>query len=601
MTIQKQFDVLIIGGGLAGLTLARQLLLETDRSVCIIDKSNGLPIKRQKYGESTVQVGGYYLGKILELEHYLFHEHLMKYNLRFCFKTEGRVNDDYADYSQSYIRGFSNIPCYQIDRNRFEADLLRMNSQSDRFAVFKGISGLKVEFSGAEASGNDHEGGSSGDAVDLIDEVNPKTGVSPKQAEFDYQQERHRISSYWVIDATGRGRVLARQQQSDEPSPIDHGAAFLWVDGTVDVEQLTSRTAEERRNCVSRRWTGHLPQWLATNHFMGAGFWFWVIPLRGKTSLGLVFDRNVLKVESVSSVESLLEWVCREFPLLSDDLQSRQVLDFNCLRSFSHGCAQTINASGWAITGEAGRFLDPLYSPGSDFIALHNSLITEAIACSDNRSRSRKCWLYEQVMQSWFQSMLPSFSLSYNALGDQETFALKYTWELSVYFAFITFPFINEFHKDNAFMARYLSRLSRLGLINHGLQRLIRGYADWKQQHGVFQDVPRYYDFTQLGPLRRAESTFYEVGVDADQARQVLTEQLASLTELADFLVVWIYSTILDDRQILHNASFVASIKYSDMEFDPEQMHLEWQQHRKSTDLHNWSFDLSVLDQFRAS
>jgi flavin-dependent dehydrogenase len=587
MTIQKHCDILIIGGGLAGLTLARQLLLETDRSVCIIDKSQELPISRQKYGESTVQVGGYYFGKVLELEHYLFHEHFMKYNLRFCFKTKGRENNDYSDYGQSFIRGFSNIPCYQINRNRFEADLLEMNSQSDRFSVFQGISDLEIDIPVSDVS-----------ATGLDYNAKPTYGVSSKQIAFTVQGERHRIDSEWVIDATGRGRVLARHREGSERSTIDHGAAFLWVDGTVDVENLTSLTVRERRNSTSHRSTGHLPHWLATNHFMGESFWFWVIPLRGKTSLGLVFDRTVLDVNSVSSAQLLLNWVCREFPLFSDDLQSRKVLDFNCLRSFSHSCKQTIDSSGWAITGESGRFLDPLYSPGSDFIALHNSLITEAIACRDDRSRSRKCWLYEQLMHSWFQSMLPSFSISYNALGDQETFALKYTWELSVYFAFITFPFINDFHKDNAFIARYLSRLSRLGPINNGLQRLICGYYDWKQQHASGLEIPQYYDFTQLESLRRAESTFYEVGIDADQARQVLDEQLINLTELANFLAAWIFSVVLDEARIVTNASFISSINFAKIKFDPDRMQQDWAPHRLSTEQYEWTFDSSVLNQF---
>ena len=37
-----------------------------------------------------------------------------------------------------------------------------------------------------------------------------------------------------------------------------------------------------------------------------------------------------------------------------------------------------------------------------------------------------------------------------------------------------------------------------------------------------------------LGPLRTAESTFYRVGVSVEEARCILDEQLANLTELAD-------------------------------------------------------------------
>src|SRR5580693_9167284 len=56
---QVEVDVLIVGGGLAGQTLARQLLLQSDKRVLLIDRKE-LPPKRQKVGEATVQVSGYY-------------------------------------------------------------------------------------------------------------------------------------------------------------------------------------------------------------------------------------------------------------------------------------------------------------------------------------------------------------------------------------------------------------------------------------------------------------------------------------------------------------------------------------------------------------
>src|SRR6185437_12458602 len=36
-------------------------------------------------------------------------------------------------------------------------------------------------------------------------------------------------------------------------------------------------------------------------------------------------------------------------------------------------------AARWALVGEAGPFLDPFYSPGSDFIAISNTLTTDLV------------------------------------------------------------------------------------------------------------------------------------------------------------------------------------------------------------------------------
>src|SRR5262245_29995405 len=82
--------IVILSAGLAGLTLARHLLLATGRDVLLLDRSRQVPSPRQKVGESSVQVAGYYYGKVQELEEYLFRNHYMKYNLRFYWKTHGR-------------------------------------------------------------------------------------------------------------------------------------------------------------------------------------------------------------------------------------------------------------------------------------------------------------------------------------------------------------------------------------------------------------------------------------------------------------------------------------------------------------------------------
>src|SRR5579864_2940560 len=106
--MEKHVDVLILGGGLAGLSLARQLLLTSSKSVLLIDKRDQIPPRKQKVGEATVQLSAYYFSKVLDLEEHLLKKHLLKYNLRFYWKTAG-ANENYECYSQSYIRQLSNL------------------------------------------------------------------------------------------------------------------------------------------------------------------------------------------------------------------------------------------------------------------------------------------------------------------------------------------------------------------------------------------------------------------------------------------------------------------------------------------------------------
>src|SRR5215831_5863567 len=147
---RSDYDVVILGAGLAGLTLARQLLLQSQKRVLLLEKRSQIPPARQKVGEATVQVSGYYLSKVLDLEEHLLRDHLMKYNLRFYWKTPGEKNDGFEHYSQSYIRGLSNIATYQLNRNKMEEELLRLNSENANFTFRAGVQNLDVTLSNSE-------------------------------------------------------------------------------------------------------------------------------------------------------------------------------------------------------------------------------------------------------------------------------------------------------------------------------------------------------------------------------------------------------------------------------------------------------------------
>ncbi len=61
--MQFDYDVIILGGGMAGLTLAMQLKQkQADISVAILEmRKEDAPLSAHKVGESTVELGTYYL------------------------------------------------------------------------------------------------------------------------------------------------------------------------------------------------------------------------------------------------------------------------------------------------------------------------------------------------------------------------------------------------------------------------------------------------------------------------------------------------------------------------------------------------------------
>jgi len=570
----QRWDVVILGGGLAGQSLARHLLLDTDKTVAVVDRSAAVPVERQKVGESSVQLAGYYYSRVLDMEEHLYLKHFIKYNLRFYWKTPGRPPAAFEDCSQAYIKRFSNVASYQLDRNVFEEELLRRNrAVGDRFALLAPVSDLQVELGD---DGADHR-------------VSFRSG--------DDDGGRRELVARWVVDTSGRGRFLARRLGLTRPSPIDHGAVFCWVEGLLDIERLTSLDRAGRRKRADRRATGHVPFWLATNHFCGDGFWFWVIPLQGKTSLGLVFDRASFPQESVGTAEAMLDWVRREFPFFAPDLDRREVLGFAGYRSYAHDCVHTLSADRWAMSGEAGRFTDPLYSPGSDLIAIYNTLIVDCIA-GDEGELPEKARLYETMMRAVYEAYVPSYR-TYQLLGDREAFSLKYVWELAIYFSFYVFPFLNDLLTDRRFAVSFLKQFSRLGPMNGAVQALLADYYDWKKRRGLGEgrvapaveaEEPAWLDFLEVGPLATAETAFYEVGVSVEEARRVLARHMENLEDLMRWTAAHIASVVLGDEAVLTDHAFVAGLDLDALRFDPEGWAERWREVAGSRGEHNWGF-----------
>ncbi|MGC2696628.1 MAG: NAD(P)-binding protein [Candidatus Angelobacter sp.] len=541
----SHYDVVILGAGIAGLTLARQLLMYSDKTVLLLEKRTEIPPARQKVGESNVQVQGYYLSKILDMEEHLLREHFLKYNLRFYWPTPGQANTSYEQYSQSYIRFLSNICCYQLDRNKIEGELLRVNLMNPRFSFIAGISNLDVELSATSA---------------------------PHAISFEVNGSKPEIQSTWIVDTTGRAKFLARRLELTKSNPIRHGSVFFWVDGLVNIEKLTELSHTEMLLHKNRRKLGHIPAWLATNHFCGEGYWFWVIPLHGKTSLGLVYDREKVNEEEVSSPEKVIEWVYSRHPLFARDLHKLKIVDQAMYRDFSYDCKQTISAERWALAGEAGRFTDPLYSPGGDLISLYNTLIVDAIKTDNESILSIKARLYELLMWGLYEAYVPSYAVSYEVLGDQECFAMKYGWELTIYFAFYVFPFINQMFTETTFVVPYLDLFARLGALNNSMQAFITAYYRWKKIQPEQAQEPTLFDFTGLEPLKKSEELFYKVGLSARECIKTLRHSLTNIENLARFFAVYIYSAVLNDDALLGNKQLIESLDIVNLTFDPEAM-----------------------------
>src|SRR5262249_46491810 len=108
------------GGALAGAASALLLLREQPGlKVLIVEKSSTFG---RRVGEATVEVSGYFLGRVLGLTQHLNEAHLVKQGMRFWFYNErARSLADCSEIGGSYL---ARVPAYQVDRAVLDEEVL---------------------------------------------------------------------------------------------------------------------------------------------------------------------------------------------------------------------------------------------------------------------------------------------------------------------------------------------------------------------------------------------------------------------------------------------------------------------------------------------
>jgi len=449
--MKTDFDVAIMGGGLAGNLLARQLTRSVPGArIGLFEKSTE---SSWKVGESVVEIGSHYLVTRQGLSRYLYDRHLPKNGLRYFFDDEPR---SLPLWEMSEI-GPVNLPfhpSFQIDRARLEADLFEMNA----------------------AAGVDVRRGTS------VRPVAVATDAGPHRIESSRAGRKRSHTARWLVDAAGRADLLARKLglRVREDS---HRIGSVWgrFSGVADIDDLGPEAWRAR--------VRHSTRFLSTVHFFYPGYWVWFIPLHdGVTSVGVTGMTGVdeRRLRTPQGFRDFLDGHAAIRHLIAD----AKALDQGSYTQIAYSTERFFSPQRWGVTGEAATAADPLYSPGTDFIAHENDFLSELIrrdlGGEQPGTLATRCELYDQFMKFRQEATLELYRNQYELFGSYELGRLKWDFDIGCYFNLWVSAYMQNLHLDPRWLRRQLRMAPFILEALRDFNRSFREVAAALRQHGAF-------------------------------------------------------------------------------------------------------------------
>lgn len=437
------YDVAIIGGGLAGNLVARQLRRQLpDLSVAVFEKARR---PSYKVGESTVEIASHYLIRRLGLSRYLYEHQLPKNGLRFFFDSKAR-DTELTKLSEMGGTAFGHLPSFQVDRARLEIDLRAMNA-ADGVALVSGrVKALDLETRRFEV--------------------------------LDENGERRPAKARYVIDASGRAGVIAKRH--DLWQPRDHTVGAVWgrFRGVVDLDDHGPEAWRARVNHTSRV--------MSTNHFCYPGYWIWFIPLgSGLTSVGVVIDKDQWSpaMQRADGFEAFL----KRHRAVAELLAPAELVDVLSYRQLAYGSTRYLGP-GWACIGEAAAFSDPLYSPGSDFIALENDFVVDLVGRElTGEDVTERRAAYDAFLSFRFEATMRLYEQLYGTLGSYELYRLKWFFDIGCYYDLWLEPYMRDEHLELGWLERQLKQRDLvLGVLERFRDLFLEAQAEMRASERYF-------------------------------------------------------------------------------------------------------------------
>lgn len=318
-------DILIIGAGPAG-AVAAGLLRKLGREVLVLEREQ---FPRFSIGESLLPQSMEYIEAAGMLRDVV--EAGFQFKNGAAFAWNGRYT--HFDFREKFSAGWGTT--YQVQRANFDKVL------ADAAARAGATVRYRHEVVEADVGGD-----------------------RPRVTVKDADGRVHVIEANFLLDASGFGRILPRLLKLERPSDFPvRGAIFTHVEDNIPL------TSDFDRQKIR-----------VTVHPQHPDVWFWTIPFsNGRCSLGVVAHNEFLARYTGTETERLRAIVAED-PGLSQllgnavwDTPARQIVGYA-------SNVTTLWGNRFALLGNAGEFLDPVFSSGVTIAFKSASLAVDCIA-----------------------------------------------------------------------------------------------------------------------------------------------------------------------------------------------------------------------------
>lgn len=318
----KTYDIIVIGGGPAGSTVAA-LTAQHGYRVLLLERETEPSFK---IGESLIPAT-YWTFKRLGMLEKLRKSHFpQKFSVQF-YSRSGKASKPFYFFETN---PHESAVTWQVLRSEFDQGLLE-NAAEKGVEVRRGVRVRKVLF-----------------------EDNRAVGVV---AQRSAKAAKETIRATVIVDSTGQSSLIGRQMDMNATEPnLKMASLFTHFEGAYRDEGI-----DEGATLIM--------------HTETKESWFWSIPLPyNRTSIGVVGElayllQNRRDTTGKLDAQKIFDEELAKCPALKTRLAgAKQLFPIKTTKDFSYR-ANRIAGNGWVLVGDAFGFLDPVYSTGL-FLAL---------------------------------------------------------------------------------------------------------------------------------------------------------------------------------------------------------------------------------------